>query len=418
MNKQVKNLLLTGSLIGSITMLPFTTLAADLTTDLTVALSPEKTTDKKAPTSQQTAKATKTAKSVEKSLSILSTKAANKKGAVEHAAKTTTGKSLANVTAKTQSNTNNALDHDTWIHSIDITLDNDRNGNGYYSHITVDFDADTHYDHTTVYATLSLTDPNGITTEYFTTNDFDLYGDSGDDKHQVETLLTTHWVTDYYDLSIALFDAHSGALVAYVDYHDAPQLDYLALESLDYEESYSQLLSTFSSRLFLQHDDDGDGYYHAFNIDLDIDANFGSADVYAELYVSTDEYSWLPLFTSGHFVVNEDFTTDMQSWEFEWISGYPTSHYSIKAVIVDADSHQTLLEVLPGDNPAFAAIPLEDVSFEVSPPVVVTSTNTNSSNTTTSTSTNKTTVSKESSGGGMGGLMLLLLMGFAGVRRI
>jgi hypothetical protein len=358
----------------------------------------------------------KTAKSTEKTLTPLITSATKTDG-VEHGAKsarstalTKPGKKPANVIRTTvatnlaKTSTNGAattlLDHDTWFNSIDVSLEHDHNNNGYYSLITVDFDADTHYEHAVVYATLSLTDPNGITIDYYTTDDFDLYGDSGDDTHQVETLLSSNWITDYYHLSIELFDAFSEEPLAFVDFHNAEHLDFLALESQDYD-NFNQYLNTFSSRLWLQHDDDGDGYYHTFDIELDIDASFGSADVYAELYVSTDQFSWLPMYTSNHFTINQDSTSDMQHWEFNWIAGYPTSHYYIKAVIVDSDTNQTLLEVTPADNPAFAAIPLEDSSFEDSVVVVATDTSSNST---------KTTVSSEHSGGSFGTPVMIVLM--------
>ncbi len=347
----------------------------------------------------------KTTKSVEQ------VPAAKSTAAVEHAAVATPTKTIANVTT----NSKVAQDHDIWFHSIDISLQNDINDNGYYSRIIVDFDADTVYEYSSVYATLSLTDPNGVTTDYYTTDDFNLYGDSGDDIHQVETLLTHNWLTDYYDLSIQLFDAYSEELLAYVDFHHAPQLDYLALESQEYDTT-AQYLSTFSSKLWLQNDDDGDGYYHSFNIELDIDASFGTADVYVELYVSTDQFSWLPLYTSGHFIVAEDSVSDAQQWQFDWLSGYPTAHYYLKAIIVDANNDDILLTVLPEHNPAFAVIPLEDASFEIAPPVTVvvpdTSNTINTINTINNTTT-KSTVSSESSGGSIGaGVMFGLMMLF------
>ncbi|MFT4927330.1 MAG: hypothetical protein ACI8WB_003436 [Phenylobacterium sp.] len=319
------------------------------------------------------------------------------------AKKSTTSTSQASSALSSQLSSKN---EDTWFHSIDIKLEKDYNHNGYFSHITVEFDADTHYDHEVVYGVLSLTDPNGVTTEYYTTDDFDLHGELASDRRVIETLLTSNWITDNYDLSIELFDAYNHQPLAFVDYHNVEALETLPLESKDYDNN-GQHLSTFDSHLYLQHDDDGDGYYHAFNIDLDIDANFGSANIYAEIYVSTDQYSWLPLHTSDHFIVNANSTADTQHWEFEWLAGYPTSHYYVKVLIVDASSHETLLEVLPSGNPGFFAIPLEDASYEIAvapAPVVI-----------TPPSTNKTTSSKES-GGSFGGVMALLLV-LAGIRR-
>ena len=288
--------------------------------------------------------------------------------------------------AKTATNSannsaNNAAHHEVWFHRIDITLDDDINHNGYYSRITVNFDADTIYDPIDVYAVLKLTDPNGFINDYFVSDVFDLHGESANDYREIETVLTDNWLTDQYHLSVQLFDAHNDELLAHIDREHAPQLAFLALESLDYEYSAPQYLSMFDAQLNLLHDDDGDGYYHGFSLELDIDINYGSSEVYAELYVSTDQISWQPLLTSEPFNIVEDHTHDNQTWQFEWLGGYPTGHYTIKALIVDANHHQTLLEILPGQSPALRAIPLEDVTQEVviTPPPAPTPVRTSSS---------------------------------------
>lgn len=294
--------------------------------------------------------------------------------------------------------------HDVWFYSVDINLFDDPNHNGYYNHMIIDFDADTNFDHIDVYAVLSLTDPNGIITEYYVTDNFDLYGESTDDTHQVDTVLTTNWMADGYDLSIELFDAYNHELVAYVDKYEAPQMGYLTLESLDYEYSADQYLTLFSANTWLDTDSDGDGYYHQFNIDLDIDVNYGSKDVYAEFYISDDNYNWQSLYTSDHFIVNENDATDKKHWEFELLDGHAPGHYYVKVLIIDADSHYTMMELLPEHHDSLYALPLEDFSYEISPVTVPTD--------------HRTTSTVESSGGNMGGPVVLLAIGLlAFIRR-
>ncbi len=341
----------------------------------------------------------KTAKSVSKVLSQ-SANSANKSG-IEHKGlipKALEKQSAKKRSANTQVNPANktASNHDVWFYSVDISLFDDPNHNGYFNHMVIDFDADTHFDHMDVYAVLSLTDPNGIITEYYVTDNFDLYGESTSDTHQVDTILTTNWMADGYDLSIELFDAYDHQSVAYVDKYDAPQMGYLTLESVDYEYSAEQYLTLFSTSTWLETDSDGDGFYHEFNIDLDIDVNYGSKDVYAELYISDDNYNWQPLYTSDHFIVNENDATDKKHWEFELLSGHAPGTYYVKVLIVDANSHHTMMELLPEHHDSLYALPLEDFSYEIIPTPVPTST--------------RTTSTVESSGGNMGGPVVLLAM--------
>jgi hypothetical protein len=403
-NNTLKTLLLCATLLIPQALASETVIVTETASPKTSASSPER----KQRTVQSNAD-DKTAKSVSKVLS--KSLSSTKTGGIEHKglipkALETQNQSGKKRSSNTQVNSANktASNHDVWFYSVDISLFDDPNHNGYFNHMVIDFDADTNFDHIDVYAVLSLTDPNGIITEYYVTDNFDIYGESTSDTHQVDTILTTNWMADGYDLSIELFDAYDHQPVAYVDKYDAPQMGYLTLESVDYEYSAEQYLTLFSASTWLNTDSDGDGFYHEFNIDLDIDVNYGSKDVYAEFYISDDNYNWQPLYTSDHFIVNENDATDKRHWEFELLSGHAPGSYYVKILIVDADSHFTMMELLPEHNDSLYALPLEDFSYEIIPVPVPTS--------------NKTTSTVESSGGNLGGpLVLLAMMMLAWIRR-
>lgn len=296
--------------------------------------------------------------------------------------------------------------HHVWIYSVDVTMTDDFNHNGYFSRLIVDFDVDTAYDHSEIYAVMTLTDPIGYATDYFVTSDFDIYGESTSDDYRVNTVLTGNWPADGYDLSIHIYDSYSHELLAYVDKHDAPQLSYLTLESLDYEYSEPQYMSVFAANLLLLQDSDNDGFYHEFQIELDVDVSYGARDVYAEIYISDDNYNWQHLYTSSAYHLDGDSAQDKQTWFFELLSGHPTDHHFIKVLIIDEYSHNTLLEVMPETNGAFYNVPLEDVGFEVTsttnPPPVV------------DNGGSRSTASTESGGsfGGLGMMMALGLLAF------
>jgi len=267
--------------------------------------------------------------------------------------------------AKGSSNVNtNKSHHDVWFHSVDVELLEDPNHNGYYNRIIVNFDADTYYSSSNIYAELSLTDSYGNTSVYFTTDDFYIYGDSSTDDYQIDTVLTTNWIADGYELSIALYNDYTHELEAYIDASETSALADLHLESIDYEYQASHYLNVFSSQSYLVTDSDGDGYYHSFSLDLDIDNNYGSSDVYANVYISNDSYNWDLMYVSPNFTVSEDDTSDKVHWEFDLQTGYPPGHYYVRVEVIDLNSQLTLLTMNPDNYGALYALPLEDYSYE------------------------------------------------------
>jgi hypothetical protein len=101
---------------------------------------------------------------------------------------------------------------------------------GYYSAIKLNFDADTIYSIADVYAVLYLSYELGPWNEYASTNDFTIYGASGDDEYFVETDLITGYLTGEYDILIELFDAYDGTFVASFGPNESSNLAYLPLE--------------------------------------------------------------------------------------------------------------------------------------------------------------------------------------------
>jgi hypothetical protein len=344
-----------------------------------------------------TAKTAKTTKSV-------GTLNKQQLGVAHHGANSKSSKSNKNISIKPARNKNH---HDVWFHSIDIEMLEDPNHNGYNNRLIVNFDADTHYASYDIYAVLALTDSNGITSDYFVTDDFYIYGESGTDDYEVDTVLTSNWIADGYDLSISLYDAYSHDLVAYIDAYESNALADLHLESVDYEYLAPHQLTLFSAESWLIDDQDNDGYYHTFNLDLDIDNNYGSSDVYLQVFISEDQASWESLYVSEHFIVNEDDISDKQHLVFELQNGYPPGYYHIRVEVIDANSHMTLLTLEPQSYSALYALPLEDMSYEAQP----------QSTTPAPSAPDRTSVSHES-GGSLGApLAIFFICLCAAIRR-
>jgi hypothetical protein len=117
-----------------------------------------------------------------------------------------------------------------WIYDASVELFSDLDRDGYYSALKLNFDADTIYNIADVYAVLYLSYELGPWNEYASTDDFTIFGASGDDEYFVETDLITGYLTGEYDILIELFDAYDGTFVASFGPDESSNLAYLPLE--------------------------------------------------------------------------------------------------------------------------------------------------------------------------------------------
>jgi hypothetical protein len=146
-------------------------------------------------------------------------------------------------TSKVQgSAVNQSYQSDVWFHSIDISLARDNNYNGYFHQLYVEFDADTDFAYQQVFAELSLTPDYGNERIYYTSSVFELFGQSSDDWLGIETNLEHHYPANFYLLTIRIFDANTGYLVA-----EASGFDLSALDALSLEDSQRDRIQTSSS---------------------------------------------------------------------------------------------------------------------------------------------------------------------------
>ena len=129
------------------------------------------------------------------------------------------------------------LEHEFWIYDATVTLYSDVDYDGYYHHFSVEFDADTIFEHADVYARLYLSRGN-VFQEYHTTSVFHIDGESELDSFEVDSELLSGFPSDDYEVLIELYDAYSDELVATLDGNDDADLYFITLESEDFEEVY------------------------------------------------------------------------------------------------------------------------------------------------------------------------------------
>jgi len=124
----------------------------------------------------------------------------------------------------------------------------------------------------------------------------------------------------------------------------------------------------YDANVELFYDDDGDSYYYGIDLLFDADTIYGSADIYAAVYLSYEGGPW------NEYAVTEDFTIYGDSGADEYVlvtelmSGYPTGEYDLLIELFDAYDGSFIASLGPEDTSELAYLRLED--FTRDEPVV------------------------------------------------
>jgi hypothetical protein len=119
---------------------------------------------------------------------------------------------------------------DHWIYDADVVLYDDFDNDGFHHFLSVRVDADSLRRSTWVFAELYLS-PDGVRWEHFySTADFWIGGQTGDDEFFIETELQSGYPRGYYDLLVELYDAD---FVSYSDEFGPAQSNGMALLPLE-----------------------------------------------------------------------------------------------------------------------------------------------------------------------------------------
>ena len=120
-----------------------------------------------------------------------------------------------------------------WFYSAEVDLYYDHDADGYYYGLDLWFDVDTNFAAADVYAVVYLSFEGGPWNEYAVTEDFTIFGTSGDDDYVIETELISGYPTGSYDLLIEVFDPFDGAFLASIGPAGTSELAFLPLEDSD-----------------------------------------------------------------------------------------------------------------------------------------------------------------------------------------
>ena len=154
----------------------------------------------------------------------------------------TTRSSLQQKLTTSSTSTNRSMQSvntDFWFYDAQVDLYSDLDRDGYFYEIKVTFDADTIYTVADVYAVIYLSYEFGAWNELIDTDDFTIYGASGDDEYFIETELVSGYPTGSYDVLIELFDTYDGSFVASIGPEETSELSYLPLEDAGRDTPYT-----------------------------------------------------------------------------------------------------------------------------------------------------------------------------------
>ena len=133
------------------------------------------------------------------------------------------------VTAKSFSSTQSASG-DTYVYDATTDLFSDHDGDGYFHHLRVRFDADTLFTSAVVYAEIYVSADGNAWELLYTTKDFTVFGTDPNDDYEVETDLVSGYSTGQYDVLIELHDAADGTLLDEYGPNESPEFSQLPLE--------------------------------------------------------------------------------------------------------------------------------------------------------------------------------------------
>ena len=134
----------------------------------------------------------------------------------------------------------------------------------------------------------------------------------------------------------------------------------MAVHIVTSSEIHGADYSIYDASTELISDFDNDGFYHRFNVLIDVDTVFDTAYIYAELYLSYEGGPWNHYASSDNYHIHGDSELDSFIIETELADGFPPGYYDVRIEVYDADYDEWLLSYGPYDDASLSALPLED----------------------------------------------------------
>ena len=119
-----------------------------------------------------------------------------------------------------------------------------------------------------------------------------------------------------------------------------------------------------SAYVYMDYDQDGDGYYSEFAVNFDADTNYNNATVHAQLYLSFEGGPWELYFTTNYFDLAGWSSTDDYTVQTLLTSGFPPGSYDILIDLYDQYDGSLVATISSYDTYELAEHYLEDTSYD------------------------------------------------------
>ncbi len=126
-------------------------------------------------------------------------------------------------------------------------------------------------------------------------------------------------------------------------------------------DSASRWFELFNINSVLYGDDDHNGFYTGFDLSFDLDVEYGSPFVYAEIWIRSESGYYELLHTTEVFRIDGQNSYDEYVVSTELISAYPSDYYDLLIELYDID-YSTLEPVTSAGSSYYSslsALPLE-----------------------------------------------------------
>lgn len=244
------------------------------------------------------------------------------------------------------------------FYSAESTLNQDLDGDLYYSDFSLTFDADYDAGSANVYAVIYYSRNNSDWTELSETEVFTIYLDDASDQYTLSTTLNYGFPTGDYDILIDLYEDGVSGIVATISSEDVDSLYALPLEDREHEVvTNSSQISFVATDLF--GDDDGDAFYTDLTLEYDIDAQYSGDIVYAEIIMTNANAGWQQRLTSSDF----ELTNSTEFIDLTFNSGYPPGYYDVKINLINAFTGEIITDA-GREFSSLNSLPIESINYD------------------------------------------------------
>ncbi len=244
------------------------------------------------------------------------------------------------------------MHHNVWLDSINVEQFLDEDNDDYYQKINLSFDLDTRFSAIDVYVKIWQTDSDGYRELITSTRSFTLLGNSGHDTQQIDILFDEHLASDYYQLTMAIYDSLDDQLLNTYQQYNTHQLADITLEGHKFDH-YTHFNVTDAS-VELQRDNDFDGYYQKLAVDLTLDTIYDDLWLTAEFYIDGRLIS-----TSEAFQVHHDSSAQEQHFTLYMPQHLSAAYYNLDVKIIDSKYDYSYQNINKQSWASFGHLPLE-----------------------------------------------------------